>query len=138
MLNIKRNPMLYTLSKKYQLEENLKVMGNLRQIGFIVYIIVIVFTIIAIIIPWDKFLIIDLELKDLLFFHDIFLTSGVLLFPIAALLMLYKSKNPAFLRKIQWLFRLTANKRIDIKCVKPINLQNETNIYFDQLQNSWK
>ncbi|CAI5443132.1 unnamed protein product [Caenorhabditis angaria] len=135
MLNIKRNPMLYTLSKKYQLEENLKVMWYLLRLGYLIFGFICLFMIL-ILFPWKLF---DLNFADIFFYLDTCLTSGSLIFPSIMLYILYKFENSVFLRKIRWLFRIRVPLADSARTIKiSPNVQNETNVYFDQLKNSWK
>ncbi|CAI5451805.1 unnamed protein product [Caenorhabditis angaria] len=95
---LRENPSCqYTLSKKYQLEENMRIM----TVSFL----------------------------------DPAIAILLLIFPLLTCFVLYRHKNQGFLRKIKCL-----TKKWKIQETKRIvpTTHNETNIYFEQLQSSWK
>ncbi|CAI5442629.1 unnamed protein product [Caenorhabditis angaria] len=131
---IKRNSSEYTLSKKYQIEENLKIMWYLQHIGLSIILFVFLFSIV-IIFPWTPLFNIQLNISEIIIYLDVCIAGCAVIVSLIILYTLYTSENSAFSRKIQWLFRISIpDRRIRIS---PI-FRNETNIYFDQLQNSWK
>ncbi|CAI5443126.1 unnamed protein product [Caenorhabditis angaria] len=130
--HLKKNQLFYTLSRKYQIEENLKVMWYLRGMGF-QFIGLNSILIFVIIFPWSTVFSTEYSFFDIMWLLDPAIAVAFIFFPIGKFVALHKLKNPAFLRKCFLTRKIQPIRR------KPEKVpDHESNIYFQQLQNSWK
>ncbi|CAI5443133.1 unnamed protein product [Caenorhabditis angaria] len=133
---MEKNSMEYTLSKKYQIEENLRIMWFLRRIGISIIVFACLFTIVMLF-PWKHLFDFQLNLSDVIVYLDVCIAGCSIIVPLIVFYTLYKSENSAFLRKIRWLFRIPLPLPQPTIQIAPV-FRDESKVYFDQLQNSWK
>ncbi|CAI5443118.1 unnamed protein product [Caenorhabditis angaria] len=133
-LKMKKNPMMYTLGKKFQLEENLHVMWILRGVGIILIFLALILVVILIF-PW-KSIIGFQNYTDFYCSIDLLLALSSILLPIFMGHILYVKGNPGFLRKTQWIFG--KSKKSTLPPVKDVVIRDETRLYFTQLEMSWR
>ncbi|CAI5443136.1 unnamed protein product [Caenorhabditis angaria] len=124
---LKKNPILYTLSKKYQIEENLKVVWYLRAMSYFMLTNCCFLTIFFV--GPSIFGFQEISIRSALRYLDLAVVVICLFMPIAMFSALYYLKHPAFLRRVHFESRVTS--RVSLK---PIN---ETSVYFSQLNISW-
>ncbi|CAI5443116.1 unnamed protein product [Caenorhabditis angaria] len=132
-LRIKQNPMMYTLGKKFQLEENLHVMWILRAVGHILIFLALIL-IIILVFPWQTLLGFE-NYTEFYCAVDLVIALSSLFLPIVMGRLLYVKRNPGFLRKIQWMFG--NSRKPTVSTVKSV-MRDETSVYFRQFDMSWK
>ncbi|CAI5443117.1 unnamed protein product [Caenorhabditis angaria] len=131
-LKMKKNPMMYTLGKKFQLEENLHVMWILRGAGLML-IILALFLCAILIFPWKSVISFD-NFTEFYCFIDLIIALASIVLPIFMGRIMYVKKHPGFLRKINWMLR---SRKPIISPARAV-IRDETSVYFRQLEMSWR
>ncbi|EGT52652.1 hypothetical protein CAEBREN_03671 [Caenorhabditis brenneri] len=122
----------YTLSKKFQVEENVKVIKLLDTMSFML-VFLIFFVIIFIVVPRVYLGTDTYSGQVMISLFDINLALGAILIPFICIWQLRKTKDLPYTQRIYCL-----NKRREERQVNPITVfEDVTKSYFDQFQTSW-
>ncbi|CAI2332071.1 unnamed protein product [Caenorhabditis sp. 36 PRJEB53466] len=129
----KLNNVNYTLSKKFQVEENVKVIRLLQAMSLML-VFLIFFVIIFIVVPRVYLGTGTYAGQLMISLFDINLALGAILIPAICIWQLRKTKEMPFTQKLYCI-----NKRREDRQVNPITVfEDATNTYFEQFHTSWR
>ncbi|CAO4366013.1 unnamed protein product [Caenorhabditis nigoni] len=129
----KKKKVNYTLGKKFQVEENVKVIKLLEAMSFML-VFLIFFVIVFIVVPRVYLGTETYAGQVMISLFDINLALGAIFIPFICMWQLRKTRELPFTQRIYCL-----NKRRDERQVNPITVfEDVTKSYFEQFQTSWK
>ncbi|CAI5443134.1 unnamed protein product [Caenorhabditis angaria] len=131
-LILKIHPRFYSLSKKFQLEENLKVMWLIRSISIVLFILTLIL-ILILILPS-----IGSDQKTLYSTVDLILALSSILMPCAMIFYLRSTRHCGFLRRTDWIFQFRRKVGGVRRTHRVTTTHLDTEVYFSQLNITWK